>query len=453
MPYYRAVGEIPRKRHVQMRRPDGGLYAEELVGEEGFSSDSSLLYHIYLPTAIIKSEGVPDDAAAGHVVPNLPLAPRHFRTQDLSGGGDLVLDRQLLLGNGDVRIHYAAADMPSHLYRNSTGDELIYIQAGNARFESVYGTIDAGPGDYVLVPAGTIHRWIPVTATKDRAVSPGERVPGEGVPGEGVPGEGVPGEGVPGEGVPGERVPGEGAPGGRAAVCQRALAKALVVEARGHIGTPRRYLSPHGQFLEHAPYSERDLRGPDGPLLVAGEDVPVLVRNRAGLTRLTYVHHPFDVVGWDGYLYPHAFNIADFEPSVKRTHAPPPAHQTFEGPNFVVCSFCPRPLDFDAAAVPIPYNHHNVDSDEMMFYVAGDYSARRGSGIGIGSISLHPSGFTHGPQPGAVEAAVRGLAEGRRSTDETAVMIDTFRPLLLGPAARRAEDPGYAWSWAGGRSG
>ena len=396
MPYYRAVGEIPRKRHIQLRRPDGGLYAEELMGEEGFSSDSSLLYHVHPPTVIVKSEGVPDTAAAGLVTHNLPLVPRHFRTQDLPQGGDLVLGRQLLLGNDDVRIHYAAPDTPSELYRNSAGDEMVYLQSGHARFESVYGAIGAGPGDYVLVPAGTIHRWIPLTA--------------------------------------------------------ETRAKALVIEARGHIGTPKRYLSPHGQFLEHAPYSERDLRGPDGPLLAEGEDVPVLVRNRAGMTRLTYARHPFDVVGWDGCLYPHAFNIADFEPVVKRTHAPPPVHQTFEGPNFVVCSFCPRPLDFDAAAVPIPYNHHNVDSDEMMFYVAGDYSARRGSGIEVGSISLHPSGFTHGPQPGAVEAAVRGLAEGRTSTDETAVMIDTFRPLLLGPAARQAEDPGYAWSWAGGRS-
>ncbi len=416
MPYYRAVGEIPRKRHVQMRRPDGGLYAEELMGEEGFSSDSSLLYHIHLPTAIVKSEGVPDDAAAGRVTHNLPLAPRHFRTQDLAEGGDLVLGRQLLLGNDDVRIYYAAAGTHSDLYRNSAGDEMVYLQTGHARLESVYGTIDAGPGDYVLVPAGTIHRWIPATATRD----------GTGATDAGA---------TDGAGQ------------------SETLARVLVVEARGHIGTPRRYLSAHGQFLEHAPYSERDLRGPDGPLLAAGEDVPVLVRNRAGLTRLTYAHHPFDVVGWDGYLYPHAFNIADFEPLVKRTHAPPPVHQTFEGPNFVVCSFCPRPLDFDAAAVPIPYNHHNVDSDEMMFYVAGDYSARHGSGIGIGSISLHPSGFTHGPQPGAVEAAVRGLAEGRTSTDETAVMIDTFRPLQLGPAARQAEDPGYAWSWAGGWSG
>jgi homogentisate 1,2-dioxygenase len=390
MPYYRATGEIPRKRHVRFRRPDGGLYAEELMGEEGFVSDSSLLYHAHPPTAIVKSEGLNDSADVA-VAPNHPLLPRHFRTQDLPAGGDLVTGRQLLLANDDVRISFAAADAPSELYRNSTGDETVYLRDGSARFESVYGSIAAGPGDYVVVPRGTIHRW------------------------------------VPGGGQP---------------------VQALIIEAHGHIRPPRRYLSSAGQFLEHAPYCERDLRGPDGPLTAEGEDVPVIVRNRAGLTRLTYAFHPFDVVGWDGCLYPYALNIADFEPIVKRTHAPPPVHQTFEGPNFVICSFCPRPLDFDPEAVPIPYNHHNVDSDEMMFYVAGDYTARKGSGVGIGSITLHPSGFTHGPQPGAVEAAVRGLAEGKTTTDETAVMIDTFRPLGLAPVSRRAEDPEYAWSWA-----
>ncbi len=395
MPYYRVIGEIPRKRHIRFRRPDGGLYAEELMGEEGFVSDSSLLYHAHLPTAIVKSDGVEDPEVAAGLAPNHPLLPRHFRTQDLPGGGDLVLGRQLLLANDDVRISFAAADAPSELYRNSAGDEAIYVRTGAARFESVYGAIDAAAGDYVVVPRGTIHRWIPV---------------GESV-------------------------------------------HALVIEARGHIRPPRRYLSQYGQFLEHAPYCERDLRGPDGPLLADGQGVAVIVRNRDGLTRLTYAHHPFDVVGWDGCLYPYAFNIADFEPIVKRTHAPPPVHQTFEGPNFVICSFCPRPLDFDDSAVPIPYNHHNVDSDEMMFYVAGDYTARKGSGVGVGSITLHPSGFTHGPQPGAVEAAVRGLAEGRTTTDETAVMIDTFRPLHLGPASRRSEDSEYAWSWARGARG
>jgi homogentisate 1,2-dioxygenase len=365
------------------------------MGEEGFSSDSSLLYHAHPPTAIVKSEALPDVSGEAVLVANHPLLPRHYRTQDLPGGGDLVLGRQVLMGNDDVRISFVTADTGSELYRNSTGDEAVYVQAGSVRFESVYGAIDAAAGDYVVVPRGTIHRWLPAAGA-----ATGEPV------------------------------------------------TALVIEARGHIRPPKRYLSQAGQFLEHAPYCERDLRGAAGPLLAEGEDVPVIVRNRSGLTSLTYAYHPFDVVGWDGCLYPYAFNIADFEPIVKRTHAPPPVHQTFEGPSFVICSFCPRPLDFDPLSVPIPYNHHNVDSDEMMFYVGGDYSARKGSGVGIGSVTLHPSGFTHGPAPGAVEAVIRGMEAGHTTTDETAVMIDTFRPLLLGAEAAVAEDPEYAWSWA-----
>ncbi|HEY3687361.1 MAG TPA: homogentisate 1,2-dioxygenase [Streptosporangiaceae bacterium] len=385
MPFYRSVGEIPPKRHIQFRRPDGGLYAEELMGEEGFTSDSSLLYHRHLPTAIVKSEGVDDPAADARPQPNLPLAPRHFRTQDLPAAGDVVTGRQPLVSNDDVRIGYAAAVEDSPLYRNSEGAEVVYVQSGRTRFESTYGALDLGPGDYVVVPTGTIHRFVVVEGP----------------------------------------------------------VKALTVESRGHIRPPRRYLSQYGQFLEHAPYSERDLRGPTEPLVTEDDDVPVLVRHRGGMSRITYARHPFDVVGWDGYLYPYAFNINDFEPVVKRTHAPPPVHQTFEGPNFVVCSFCPRPLDFDPRSVPVPYNHHNVDSDEFMFYVGGDYSARRGSGIEVGSISLHPSGVTHGPQPGAVEASL-----GKERTDEMAVMIDTFRPLDLAAAARRCEDPEYAWTWS-----
>ncbi len=383
MPHYRVVGSIPRKRHVQFRRPDGGLYAEELMGEEGFSSDSSLLYHTYAPTAIVKSEGV-DRPLADELTPNYPLRPRAFHTSALPVGGDLVLGRRMLVGNDDVRISFVATDQDSELYRDSVGDQVVYIQRGTARLETTYGALEVGEGDYVVIPTGTIHRWI-------------------------------------------------------------GAVQALVIEAHGHIRPPRRYLSQYGQLLEHAPYSERDLRAPAEPLVLDGDDVPVLVRTRAGLTRLTYRHHPFDVVGWDGYVYPFAFNIADFEPIVKRTHAPPTVHQTFEGPNFVVCSFCPRPLDFDPAAVPLPYNHHNVDSDEFMFYVGGDYTARQGSGIAIGSVSLHPAGFTHGPQPGAVQAC---LDAGATTTSETAVMVDTFRPLLLGPAAAPSEDPDYAWTWA-----
>ncbi|GAA5072873.1 homogentisate 1,2-dioxygenase [Thermocatellispora tengchongensis] len=389
MPYYRVVGEVPRKRHVRFRRPDGGLYAEELMGEEGFSSDSSLLYHRNLPTAIVKAETVTAGADEA-LTPNLPLAPRHFRTRDLPVGGDMVTGRQTLAGNADVRLSYIAADAPSELYRDSKGDECVYIASGRVLFESTYGAIEAGEGDYVVIPTGTIHRWVPL----DGPVT------------------------------------------------------ALAIEASGHIRPPKRYLSQYGQFLEHAPYCERDLRAPGEPLLREGSDVPVLVRTRGGLSRLVYKNHPFDVVGWDGYLYPYAFNIDDFEPIVKRTHAPPPVHQTFEGPGFVICSFCPRPLDFHPEAVPIPYNHHNVDSDEFMFYVGGDYSARRGSGIDVGSISLHPAGFTHGPAPGAVEAVIDAVERGVSQTTELAVMIDTFRPLDLGTAALAREDPSYAWSWA-----
>ncbi len=385
MPFYRQVGEIPRKRHMQFRRPDGALYAEELMGEEGFSSDSSLLYHVHPPTAIVKSEPV-EPTASAEVTANYPLSPRHFTTGSLDVGGDAVTARQLLLANEDVSMSYVAADRDSGLYRNGVGAEVVYIESGQARFESIYGAMDVGAGDYVVIPTSATHRWV----------------------------------------VRGDQP-----------------LRALVIESRGHVRPPRRYLSQYGQFLEHAPYSERDLRGPTEPFVVDEGETPVLVRHRTGLTRFTYAHHPFDVVGWDGYLYPYAFNINDFEPIVKRFHAPPPVHQTFEGPNFVVCSFCPRPMDFDPQAVPVPYNHANVDSDEMMFYVGGDYSARRGTGIDVGSISLHPAGFIHGPQPRAVEASL-----GAARTDEMAVMVDTFQPLHLGAAAHASEDPEYPWTWA-----
>jgi homogentisate 1,2-dioxygenase len=394
MPYYRRVGAIPRKRHTRFPRADGGLHSEELMGVEGFSADSALLYHLQPPTAIVKAEAVDEEPATTAVSPNRPLLPRHFRTHQLPAGGDGVTGRRLLLANDDVRLLIAAvpAGAPSgELYRNATGDELVYVESGTATLESVYGALEVGPGDYVVVPASTTHRWVP-------RVAPGE-------------------------------------PAWRA----------LVLEARGHIRPPKRYLSPAGQFLEHAPYCERDLRAPEAPLVVDEGETPVLVRTRDGLTRYTYRHHPFDVVGWDGCLYPYAFNIADFEPIVGRLHQPPPVHQTFEGPNFVVCSFVPRLFDFHPEAVPVPYNHANVDSDEVLFYVGGDFMSRTGSGIGLGSVSLHPAGFVHGPQPGSVEAAV-----GKAGTEEVAVMVDTFRPLGLGAAAVEAEDPEYAWTWARG---
>jgi homogentisate 1,2-dioxygenase len=388
MPYYRAVGEVPRKRHTQFRKSDGSLYAEELMGVEGFSSDSALLYHEHPPTAILDAVAV--DEPAQRLVANHPLKPRHFKTHKLDvASADLVTGRQLLMGNDDVRISYVVADTPSPLYRNAAGDELVFVEAGAATVETVFGVLHVGAGDYVVLPTSTTHRWIP---SADEPV------------------------------------------------------RALVTEARGHVGPPRRYLAAKGQFLEHAPYCERDLRGPTQPHVVPGTEVDVLVRHRSGCTRYTYAHHPFDVIGWDGCLYPYAFSIYDFEPITGRLHQPPPVHQTFEGPGFVVCSFVPRLFDYHPQSIPAPYNHANVDSDEVLFYTHGDFMSRKGAGIEVGSISLHPSGFIHGPQPGSVEASI-----GKASTDEYAVMIDTFKPLSIGDAATACEDTAYAWSWVGGR--
>ncbi|QBI53588.1 homogentisate 1,2-dioxygenase [Streptomonospora litoralis] len=397
MAYYRQVGEVPPTRHTQHRTPEGGLYYEELMGEEGFSSDSSLLYHRNIPSAIVDARPwqVPDQART----PNAPLVPRHLKLHGLFGeewkSADPVTGRRLVLGNDDVRIGYVAAGQPSELYRNAIGDECVYVESGRATVETVFGALEVGEGDYVILPRATTHRWIP-----------------EG----------------------GEPL------------------RAYAIEANSHIAPPKRYLSRYGQFLEHAPYCERDLRGPGDPLLAEGTDVDVLIKHRgsgpggvAG-TRYTYPAHPFDVVGWDGCLYPYVFNVADYQPITGRVHQPPPVHQVFEAHNFVVCNFVPRKVDYHPLSIPVPYYHSNVDSDEVMFYCGGDYEARKGSGIGQGSVSLHPGGHSHGPQPGAYEASV-----GAESFDELAVMVDTFRPLELGEGGQAAEDPGYAWTWAGGR--
>jgi homogentisate 1,2-dioxygenase len=396
MPYYRSAGSIPRKRHTQHRRPDGGLYYEELVGEEGFCSDSSLLYHSSIPSALVDARcwELPDQAT----VPNAPLLPRHLQLHDLFPSQDCkavdaVTGRRLLLGNADVRLSYVVAGQTSPLYRNASGDECVYVEAGKATVETTFGDLEVGQGDYVLLPRATTHRWVPTAGEPLRL---------------------------------------------------------YVIEANSHIGAPRNYLSKHGQFLEHAPYCERDLRVPTDPRVVEETDVEVYIKHRGsgpgGLAGTVYVvpQHPFDVVGWDGCLYPYAFNISDYEPITGRVHQPPPVHQVFEGHNFVVCNFVPRKVDYHPLAVPVPYYHANVDSDEVMFYVGGDYEARRGSGIGQGSISLHPGGHSHGPQPGAVERSL-----GAEFFDELAVMVDTFRPLELGEGGRAVDDGQYAWTWSG----
>ncbi|MBA2549465.1 MAG: homogentisate 1,2-dioxygenase [Nocardioidaceae bacterium] len=391
MVFYRSVGDVPPKRHTQHRDPRGTLYREELMGEEGFSSDSSLLYHRGVPSSIVDSlvwELPEQDTVANH-----PLTPRHLRLHDLfdDDDRDLVNGRRLVLGNADVRLSYVVGASTSPLYRNATGDECVFIESGEGVLETVFGAVAFRAGDYVLVPRAATHRWVP-----------------------------------------------------------RGRVQAYTIEAAGHIGPPKRYLSRFGQLLEHAPYCERDLHGPLQPMLVEGADVEVLVKHRgdgpAGLvgTRMIYASHPFDVISWDGCLYPYTFNVSDFEPITGRVHQPPPVHQVFEGHNFVVCNFCPRKVDYHPLAVPVPYYHSNVDSDEVMFYVGGDYEARKGSGINVGSISLHPGGFAHGPQPSAIEASL-----GAEYFDELAVMVDTFRPLDLGEGGIAAEDPGYAWTWAG----
>jgi homogentisate 1,2-dioxygenase len=394
------VGEVPPKRHTQFRRPDGGLYAEELMGEEGFSSDSSLLYHRGIPSALVdvRPWELPDQTTT----PNSPLVPRHLKLHDLfpaeeHKATDPVTGRRLVLANADVRISYAVSSVASPLYRNATGDECVFVERGTATVETVFGVLSVGPGDYVILPRATTHRWLP-------AGSPDSTEP----------------------------------------------LRTYAIEANSHISPPKRYLSKYGQLLEHAPYCERDLRGPVGPLLAEAADVEVYVKHRGdgpgGLAGSVHVvpEHPFDVVGWDGCLYPYVFNVADFEPITGRVHQPPPVHQVFEGQNFVICNFVPRKVDYHPLAVPVPYYHSNVDSDEVMFYVDGDYEARKGSGIGKGSISLHPGGHSHGPQPGAVERSL-----GAEFFDELAVMVDTFRPLALGEAGTAVDDGRYAWSWSG----
>ena len=392
MAFYRSVGAVPAKRHTQFRQPDGSLYAEELMGEEGFSADSSLLYHSGIPSAVaaVRNWPLPDLTT----IPNHPLRPLHLTLPALFADVepahvDHVTGRRLVLGNADVRISYAVGSKPSPLYRNAIGDECVYIESGHGVVETVFGVVPFRDRDYVVLPRATVHRWVP-------------------------------------EGV----------------------VRSYLIEANSHIAPPKRYLSRSGQFLEHSPYCERDLSAPTEPLLQQGSGVEIYTKHRGsgpgGIvgTVVTASRHPFDVVGWDGCLYPYTFNVDDYEPITGRIHQPPPVHQVFEGTNFVVCNFVPRKVDYHPLAIPVPYYHSNVDSDEVMFYCGGDYEARKGSGIGLGSVSLHPGGHSHGPQPGAAEAAI-----GKEFFDELAVMVDTFRPLELGEGGQACDDGRYAFSW------
>ena len=381
MPIYHSLGQLPRKRHIVFRQGGGALYAEELIGNKGFVGPSSLLYHIQQPTQIRAARTL--RAIDWQEEPEREFRHRHFRTARLASTASLTADRIPLLFNDDVALSFVAPTaQDDYFYRNAQGDEVVYVSEGAGTLDTQLGRIVFGPGDYLVIPRGILHRY---------EVS--------------------------------------------------APLRCLVIESRGYVRTPRRYRNEHGQLMESAPFSERDIRRPADlqPVDERGE-FRIVVKKSNRLTEFILDHHPWDVVGWDGFYFPWAFNINDFEPRVGRVHLPPPVHQTFEGDNFVICSFCPRPYDFDPEAVPVPYNHSNVMSDEVLYYASSEFMSRKG--IEYGSVTLHPDGVPHGPHPGRTEAAL-----GQKETKELAVMVDTFHPLRVSTQALDVEDRDYFRSW------
>ncbi len=386
MPIYHQLGLIPPKRHTVFEKPGGGIYYEQLMGSKGFQGPASLLYFLHRPTRVksvtllreLNWESEPD--------PTLRL--RHFYTHRLEGRGpSLVLDRRPLLFNDDVAVSQArlGAGAPDEepFYRNGMADEVVFVTEGGGVLESQFGELPFRQGDYLVIPRGVLHRY---------------RL----------------------EGTPQLH---------------------LVIESRGSVRTPKRYRNAHGQLMEHSPFCERDIRRPES-LAVHQElgEHRIVVKKHRALHLVTVDHHPWNVVGWDGYYYPWALNIEDFEPIVGSLHQPPPVHQTFEGDGFVICSFTPRPFDFHPRAIPAPYHHSNVGADEVLYYVSGDFMSRKR--IVQGSITLHPDGLPHGPHPGLTEGSI-----GKLGTDETAVMLDSYRPLKVSREVLPVEDPEYQTSW------
>jgi homogentisate 1,2-dioxygenase len=380
MPTYQRRGEVPRKRHIQFR-DNGSLLTEEVMGLEGFSGNESILYHLTSPCRV-KELGDFEPIEREEWVPDAH-AHRHLKTMGIEAEGDAVSGRQLLMWNSDVEISLCRpAEAMESFYRNGEGDEIIFVHEGSGTIESIFGDLPYRDGDYVVIPRGTTYRVVP-----------------------------------------------EGPQ------------RYLVFESPWLMEIPKRYRNEYGQLLEHAPYYHRDIHAPTELRTHRDRgEFEVKVRVRDGFQTYVLDYHPFDVVGWDGYVYPWTFNINDFEPITGRIHMPPPSHQTFEGRNFVICSFCPRKLDFDPLAVPIPYHHSNLNSEEMIYYVDGQFSSRKG--IEIGSVTLHPSGIPHGPQPGLAEKSI-----GQTETHELAVMCDTFHPLKLTKLAQELDDGEYAYSW------
>ena len=383
--FYVSRGSVPPTRHTQHRAPGGSLYAEELFGVEGFTGRSSLLYHLVPPTRVTRIEPL------GPVsIETADDGSHHHQLIDAAGiepAGDALSGRVPLFHNSDVVMGVVrpAGPMPADTYyRNGEGDELLFVHEGTGVLRTSFGDLGYHPGDYLVLPIGTTWRLDPDDGVAQRM---------------------------------------------------------LYLESPSELEPPRRYRNEYGQLLEHAPYSQRDIRVPElrEPHRDQG-DYRVIVRARGRHTAYHFATHPFDVVGWDGYLWPLAFDIANFQPITGRVHQPPPVHQTFGGHNFVVCSFVPRKFDYHPLAIPAPYNHSNINSDEVIYYVAGNFMSRRG--VGIASFTLHPAGIPHGPHPGTVEASI-----GKEATEELAVMVDTFRPLFLTRQAAELENPSYPYTW------
>jgi homogentisate 1,2-dioxygenase len=380
MPFYQSRGELPRKRHIVFRE-NGRLLTEEVMGLEGFTGNESILYHLQSPCRV-KELGGFTQIEREEWVPEAH-AHRRMNTYDVEPSGDEINGRRTLMWNSDVEISLCRpVSTMDYFFRNGEGDEVIFVHEGTGTLETTFGDVPYKEGDYVVVPRGTTYRFVP-----------------------------------------------------------RGPQRYLVFETPGLIEIPRRYRNQYGQILEGAPYYHRDIHPPTelNTHRDTGEFL-VKVRVRGGFQDYVLDYHPFDVVGWDGLVYPWTFSIHDFEPITGRIHQPPPAHQTFQGRNFVICSFCPRRLDFDPEAMPIPYHHSNLNSEEMIYYVSGNFGSRKG--ISVGSITLHPSGIPHGPHPGLAEKAI-----GMTETTELAVMCDTFHPLRLSTLARDLDDGNYALSW------
>jgi len=384
MPYYHSLGKIPNKRHTQFRKSDGNLYSEQLFSTEGFSSNYSLLYHTHAPTKIIKTEE-PSDISPKAATDNI-LKHRSFKGFQVSPEANYLASRKTVLFNNDVQLTLAAPTkgLTDHIfYKNADTDEVIFIHEGTGRVKTQYGQIPFSYGDYIVIPRGTIYQ-IQFDNENNRL---------------------------------------------------------FIIESFSPITFPKRYLSKYGQLLENSPFCERDLRKPiDLETFDEKGEFLIQIKKRGMLYPIWYGSHPFDVVGWDGCEYPYALSIHDFEPITGRVHQPPPVHQTFDANNFVICSFVPRLFDYHPLAIPAPYNHSNIDSDEVLYYVDGDFMSRKH--VERGMITLHPSGIPHGPHPGTVEKSI-----GAKETKELAVMVDTFHPLKLTDSAIGIEDDSYVYSW------